>query len=43
MGAWLGVHVAKRLVGYRLRTGDLFASGTISGKIAKEIFERAGK
>src|SRR5690242_15657522 len=24
-GAWLGVHVAKRLVGYRQRTGDLFA------------------
>src|SRR6478752_10697719 len=25
VGAWLGVHVAKRLSGYRLRTGDLFA------------------
>ena len=25
VGAWLGVHVAKRLCGYKLRTGDLFA------------------
>lgn len=25
VGAWLGVHIAKRLVGYRPRTGDLFA------------------
>lgn len=25
VGAWAGVHVAKRLVGYRERTGDLFA------------------
>lgn len=25
VGAWLGVHVAKRLVRYPLRTGDLFA------------------
>lgn len=25
VGAWLGVHVAKKIVGYRDRTGDLFA------------------
>lgn len=25
VGAWLGVHIAKRIVRYRLRTGDLFA------------------
>ncbi|MBM7506138.1 prolipoprotein diacylglyceryl transferase [Agromyces aurantiacus] len=25
VGAWLGLHVAKRLTGYRERTGDLFA------------------
>ena len=25
VGAWLGVHVTKRLSGYRARTGDLFA------------------
>ncbi|MCB1272780.1 MAG: prolipoprotein diacylglyceryl transferase [Leucobacter sp.] len=25
VGAWLGVHVTKRIVGYRERTGDLFA------------------
>lgn len=25
VGAWIGVHVAKRLTGYRARTGDLFA------------------
>ena len=25
VGAWLGVHVAKRIVGYRDRSGDLFA------------------
>jgi len=25
VGAWLGVHVAKRLAGYKERTGDLFA------------------
>jgi prolipoprotein diacylglyceryltransferase len=30
-GAWLGVHVAKRLVGYRLRTGDLFAPAVALG------------
>jgi phosphatidylglycerol:prolipoprotein diacylglycerol transferase len=30
-GAWLGVHVAKRLVGYRIRTGDLFAPAVAIG------------
>jgi len=30
-GAWLGVHVAKRVVGYRLRTGDLFAPAVALG------------
>ena len=31
VGAWLGVHVAKRLCGYRLRTGDLFAPALANG------------
>ncbi len=31
VGAWLGVHVAKRLVGYRMRTGDLFAPAVAAG------------
>lgn len=31
VGAWLGVHVAKRLVGYRHRTGDLFAPAVALG------------
>jgi phosphatidylglycerol:prolipoprotein diacylglycerol transferase len=30
-GAWLGVHVAKRLVGYASRTGDLFAPAVALG------------
>ncbi len=30
-GAWVGVHVAKRLTGYRLRTGDLFAPAVALG------------
>ena len=30
-GAWLGVHAAKRLVGYRMRTGDLFAPAVAIG------------
>lgn len=30
-GAWVGVHVAKRLVGYRSRTGDLFAPAVALG------------
>lgn len=31
VGAWLGVHVAKRLTGYRSRTGDLFAPAVALG------------
>lgn len=31
LGAWLGVHVAKRLTGYRPRTGDLFVPGVALG------------
>lgn len=31
VGAWLGVHVAKRLCGYRSRTGDLFAPAVAIG------------
>ncbi|MCW2846726.1 MAG: diacylglyceryl transferase [Marmoricola sp.] len=31
VGAWLGVHVAKRLCGYQLRTGDLFAPAVALG------------
>lgn len=31
VGAWLGVHVAKRLCGYQLRTGDLFAPAVAIG------------
>lgn len=31
VGAWLGVHVAKRSCGYRLRTGDLFAPAVALG------------
>lgn len=31
VGAWLGVHVAKRLTGYRARTGDLFAPAVAAG------------
>lgn len=30
-GAWLGVHLTKRLVGYRARTGDLFAPAVALG------------
>jgi len=30
-GAWLGVHIAKRIVGYRARTGDLFAPAVALG------------
>ena len=30
-GAWLGVHVGKRLTGYRARTGDLFAPAVAIG------------
>lgn len=31
VGAWLGVHIAKRVTGYRLRTGDLFAPAVALG------------
>ena len=31
VGAWAGVHVAKRLTGYRPRTGDLFAPAVALG------------
>jgi phosphatidylglycerol---prolipoprotein diacylglyceryl transferase len=31
VGAWLGVHVAKRIVGYPHRTGDLFAPAVALG------------
>ena len=31
VGAWLGVHAAKRLTGYRMRTGDLFAPAVALG------------
>ncbi|WP_114906438.1 prolipoprotein diacylglyceryl transferase [Ornithinimicrobium murale] len=31
VGAWLGVHVAKRLTGYPARTGDLFAPAVALG------------
>lgn len=30
-GAWLGVHVGKRLTGYTIRTGDLFAPAVAIG------------
>ncbi len=31
VGAWLGVHIAKRLCGYRMRSGDLFAPAVAAG------------
>src|SRR6188508_2375797 len=31
VGAWLGVHVVKRLTGYTARTGDLFAPAVALG------------
>ena len=37
VGAWLGVHVAKRLCGYRLRTGDLFAPSVALGMAVGRI------
>lgn len=37
VGAWLGVHVAKRLVGYRPRTGDLFAPAVALGMCVGRI------
>ncbi|MEO9220977.1 MAG: prolipoprotein diacylglyceryl transferase family protein, partial [Mycobacteriaceae bacterium] len=30
-GAWLGVHIAKKIVGYDARTGDLFAPAVALG------------
>ncbi len=36
-GAWLGVHVAKRVTGYRLRTGDLFAPAVALGMAVGRI------
>lgn len=36
-GAWLGVHVAKRISGYRLRTGDLFAPAVALGMAVGRI------
>src|SRR4051794_6506101 len=37
VGAWLGVHVAKRLCGYPLRTGDLFAPAVALGMAVGRI------
>ncbi|GAB3857062.1 prolipoprotein diacylglyceryl transferase [Nocardioides maradonensis] len=37
LGAWLGVHVAKRLTRYRLRTGDLFAPAVALGMAVGRI------
>jgi prolipoprotein diacylglyceryltransferase len=37
VGAWLGVHVAKRVVGYRVRTGDLFAPAVALGMAVGRI------
>jgi phosphatidylglycerol:prolipoprotein diacylglycerol transferase len=37
VGAWLGVHVAKRLCGYRWRTGDLFAPSVAIGMAVGRI------
>lgn len=46
VGAWLGVHVAKRLCGYRLRTGDLFAPavaiGMAIGRVGCLLTEKPG-
>ncbi|MGD9959814.1 prolipoprotein diacylglyceryl transferase [Nocardioides sp.] len=46
VGAWLGVHVAKRLTGYRARTGDLFAPavalGMAVGRIGCLLSEKPG-
>jgi len=46
VGAWLGVHVAKRITGYRSRTGDLFAPavalGMAVGRIGCLLTERPG-
>ncbi|QIK62664.1 prolipoprotein diacylglyceryl transferase [Leucobacter viscericola] len=46
VGAWLGVHIAKRIVGYRERTGDLFAPAVALalaiGRIGCLFTERPG-
>ena len=46
VGAWAGVHVGKRLVGYRARTGDLFAPavalGMAIGRIGCLLTEEPG-
>lgn len=46
VGAWFGVHLAKRLTGYQLRTGDLFAPavalGMAVGRIGCLLTERPG-
>lgn len=46
VGAWLGVHIAKRLVKYRERTGDLFAPAVAIalaiGRIGCLLTERPG-
>ncbi|MBF4769995.1 prolipoprotein diacylglyceryl transferase [Nocardioides agariphilus] len=46
VGAWLGVHVAKRLTGYRTRTGDLFAPavalGMAIGRVGCLLTEQPG-
>jgi prolipoprotein diacylglyceryltransferase len=46
VGAWLGVHVAKRVTGYRARTGDIFAPavalGMAVGRIGCLLTEQPG-
>ena len=46
VGAWLGVHLAKKLTGYRHRTGDLFAPavaiGLAIGRIGCHLTELPG-
>lgn len=46
VGAWLGVHIAKRITGYRLRTGDLFAPavalGMSVGRVGCLLTEKPG-
>jgi len=37
VGAWLGVHIAKRVTGYRTRTGDLFAPAVALGMAVGRI------
>lgn len=46
VGAWLGVHIAKRITGYQMRTGDLFAPavalGMAVGRIGCLLTEKPG-